>query len=90
MAHFPYRSRCANGVKSRVRNAPHQHCAGEEPLEEVKVPIIHMDYFAMSMEGREGVEGPSASDRRREDRVKVREGSGHQGPRGVRTDGLVD
>ena len=56
--HCPYRSWCPHCVKSRARNAPHRKCVPEEPLEEVKVPRIHLDYFFMSREDEEASKNP--------------------------------
>ena len=48
--HSPYRSWCKHCVKSRARNSPHRNCTPEEPLEELKVPRVHLGYFFMSRE----------------------------------------
>ena len=56
--HCPYRSWCAHCVKSRARNAPHRGVLPPEPLEEVKVPRVHMDYFFMSREDEEASNNP--------------------------------
>ena len=61
--HCPYRNWCEHCVKSRARNAPHRKSGVEEPLEEVTVPRVHLDYFFMSREDEKSVEEPTASDR---------------------------
>ena len=49
--HMPYRSWCEDCVRSRARNSPSRRKkAPEDPLEEIKVPRVHMDYFFMSRE----------------------------------------
>ena len=55
--HCPYRSWCHHCVKSRARNGPHRQLK-EEPLEEVKVPRVHMDYFFMSRQDEEASNNP--------------------------------
>ena len=57
--HTPYRSWCEDCVKSRARNAaPHRKRAPEGPLEEIKVPRVHMDYFFMSREDEAASRNP--------------------------------
>ena len=56
--HCPYRSWCEHCVRSRARNAPHRKSTPEEPLEEVKVPRVHMDYFFMSRENEGASSNP--------------------------------
>ena len=56
--HCPYRSWCKHCVKSRARNSPHRKCVPDEPLEEVKVPRVHMDYFFMSREDEKASRNP--------------------------------
>ena len=56
--HLPYRNWCEDCVRSRARNAPHHKRALEDPLEEVKVPRIHMDYFFMSREDEKASSNP--------------------------------
>ena len=56
--HCPYRSWCPHCVKSRARNAPHRACVGDDPLEELKIPRIHMDYFCMSREDEKAPKNP--------------------------------
>ena len=48
--HMPYRSWCEDCVRSRARNAPHHKKAPGDPLERIKVPRVHMDYFFVSRE----------------------------------------
>ena len=50
LTHMPFRSWCEDCVKPRARNAHHRKKAPADPLEEVKVPRVHMDYFFMSRE----------------------------------------
>jgi len=56
--HCPYRSWCRHCVKSRARNSPHRNCAPADPLEEQKVPRVHMDYFFMSREDEKASKNP--------------------------------
>ena len=51
--HRPYRSWCEHCVRARARNGYHRSSAPVEPLEEVKVPRVHMDYFFMSRDDEE-------------------------------------
>ena len=48
LTHMPFRSWCEDCVKSRARNAHHRTKVPKDPLEEVKVARVHMDYFFMS------------------------------------------
>ena len=43
--HMPYRSWCEDCVRSRARNSPRHKKAPEDPLEEIRVPRVHMDCF---------------------------------------------
>ena len=45
-------------LKSRARNAAHRKRVPEDPLEEVKVPRVHMDYFFMSREDEAASRNP--------------------------------
>ena len=45
LTHMPFRSWCEDCVKSRARNAHHRKKSAPDPLEEVKVARVHMDYF---------------------------------------------
>ena len=56
--HMPYRSWCEDCVRSRARNAPHHKKGPEDPLEEIKVPRVHMDYFFMSREDEAASSNP--------------------------------
>ena len=56
--HLPYRSWCEDCVRARARNAPHHKQKAEDPLEEIKVPRIHMDYFFMSREDEKASSNP--------------------------------
>ena len=56
--HCPYRSWCKPCVKSRARNSPHRNCTPDEPLEELKVPRGHLDYFFMSREDEKASRNP--------------------------------
>ena len=53
--HCPYRNWCKHCVKSRARNSPHRNSTPEEPLEELKVPRVHLDYLLYVQRRREGV-----------------------------------
>ena len=53
----PYRSWCPHCVRSRARSGHHRK-AMEEPLEEVEVPRVHMDYFFISREDEEASKNP--------------------------------
>ena len=54
----PYRSWCEHCVRARARNGHHRRQTPEEPLEEVKVPRVHVDYFFMSMVDEESCMNP--------------------------------
>ena len=56
--HCPYRNWCKHCVKSRARNSPHRNCVQPDPLEERKVPRVHMDYFFMSREDEKASKNP--------------------------------
>ena len=56
--HCPYRSWCEHCVRARARNGHHRSSTPVEPLEEVKVPRVHMDYFLMCREDEEGLKNP--------------------------------
>ena len=56
--HCPYRSSCEHCVRARARNRHHRRQVPEEPLEEVKVPRVHFDYFFMSREDEEACKNP--------------------------------
>ena len=43
---------------SRARTSPHRKKAPEDPLEEIKVPRVHMDYFFMSREDETANKNP--------------------------------
>ena len=43
--HCPYRSWCEHCVRARARNSHHRRKVPEEPLEEAKVPRLHMHFF---------------------------------------------
>ena len=51
--HCPYRSWCEHCVRARARNGHHKSRAPVEPLEEIKAPGVHLDYFVMSREDEE-------------------------------------
>ena len=53
-----FRSWCEDCVKSRARDAHHRRKAPEDPLDEVKVPRVHMDYFFMSREDESASSNP--------------------------------
>ena len=55
---MPYRSWCEDCVRSRARNSPHHKKAPEDPLEEIKVPRVHMDYFFISREDETASKNP--------------------------------
>ena len=85
--HLPYRSWCEDCVRSRARNAPHHKKAPDDPLEEIKVPRIHMDYFFMSREDEAASSNPML--------VIVDERSGSRyarlvGRKGLGSDGEMD
>ena len=50
LTHMPSRSWCEDCIKSRARNAHHRKKAPVDPLEEVKVPRVHVDYFNLYRE----------------------------------------
>ena len=56
--HCPYRSWCEHCVRTRARNGRHRRQVPEEPLEEVKAPRVHFDYFFMSREDEEASKNP--------------------------------
>jgi len=58
LTHTPFRSWCEHCVKPRARNAHHRQRAPEDPLEEVKVPRVHMDYFFMSRKDESASSNP--------------------------------
>ena len=53
-----FRSWCEDCVKSRARNAHHRKKADKDPLDEVKVARIHMDYFFMSRDDESACSNP--------------------------------
>ena len=58
LTHMPFRSRCEDCVKSRARNAHHRKRVDKDPLDEVKVARVHMDYFFMSREDESASSNP--------------------------------
>ena len=56
--HCPYRTWCEHCVKARARNGHHRSSTPIEPLEEIKVPKVHMDYFLMCREDEEASKNP--------------------------------
>ena len=58
LTHMPFRSWCEDCVKSRARNAHHRKKLAPDPLEEVKVARVHMDYFFMSREDEPASSNP--------------------------------
>lgn len=88
--HIPFRSWCEDCVKSRARNKPHFDSKGEDPLEEVKVPRVALDYFFMSKADERASDNPLL--------VMIDEASGSnvrtslrcKGARRTRRDGLVN
>ena len=56
--HCPYRSWCEHCVRARARNGHHRSSTPVEPLEEIKVPRVHMDYFFMCREDEEASKNP--------------------------------
>jgi hypothetical protein len=57
-SHMPFRSWCEDCAKSRARNAHHRKKSAPDPLEEVKVARVHMDYFFMSREDEAASSNP--------------------------------
>ena len=58
LTHMPFRSWCEHCVKARARNAHHRKKADRDPLDEVKVARVHMDYFFMSREDESACSNP--------------------------------
>ena len=58
LTHMPFRSWCEDCVKSRAINAHHRTKSAKDPLEEVKVARVHMDYFFMSREDESACRNP--------------------------------
>ena len=58
LIHTPYRSWCEHCVRSRARNAHHRKRAPDDPLEEVILPRVHMDYSFMSREHESASNNP--------------------------------
>ena len=58
LTHIPFRSWCEHCVKSRARNADHRRKAPVDPLDKVKVPRVHMDYFFMPREDESASSNP--------------------------------
>ena len=52
------RSWCERCARARARDSHHRRQVPEEPLEEVKVPRVHLDYFFMSREDEEACKNP--------------------------------
>ena len=45
-------------MRARAGNGHHRKQTPEEPLEDVKVPRVHLDYFFMSREDEEACNNP--------------------------------
>ena len=88
--HCPYRSWCKHCVKSRARNSPHRDSAPEEPLEEIKVPRVHMDYFFMSREDEEASTNPLLVVADERSGARCARAAGHKRSRRGWIDGLAD
>ena len=58
LTHMPFRSWCEDCVKSRARNAHHRKKLDKDPLDEVKVARVHMEYFFMSREDESASSNP--------------------------------
>ena len=58
LTHMPFRSRCEDCVKSRARHAHHRKKSVPDPLGEVMVARVHMDYFFMSREDEAASSNP--------------------------------
>ena len=58
LTHMPFRSWCEDCVKSRARNAHHRKRVEKDPLDEVKVARVHMDYFFMFREDESASSNP--------------------------------
>ena len=50
--HCPYRSWCEHSVRARARNGHHRSSTPVEPLEEIMVPRVHMNYVVCAEKTR--------------------------------------
>ena len=88
--HCPYRSWCRHCVKSRARNSPHRNSDPDEPIEEMKAPRIHMDYFFMSREDEEASKNALLVVADERSGSKYARAVGHKRSRRRWIDGLAD
>ena len=58
LTHMSFRSWCEDCAESRARNAHHRKKSAPDPVEEVKVARVHMNYFFMSREDESASSNP--------------------------------